>query len=122
MKIKQFLTGLLICLSLSSSFASDGVAALIGIVIGTQLVQPRVYVQPAPVYVPYQPVYVQPPQVIYQSYQPVYITPSQAPYYDPVLHGYCAPYQDDMYANCLNNMRRKNYEDSVRRQYNGYSR
>lgn len=115
MKIKKLFIALLLSFASINSFAlSDGQAALLGIVIGSQLGRGAVYVQPAQVYV-----YPTQPQPVYVP-RPVVIDSSQALYYDPQLHGYCAPYRDEMYAQCIGNMRRKNLEDAYQRGFRGY--
>jgi hypothetical protein len=114
MKLKSILVSIVLALSSVCSFASDGTAALLGIVIGSQLQlrppHPYVYTQPTP----YPYVYVRP------YTPPVVISPLQAPYYDPELYGYCAPYQDMQYAYCIDNIRRKKFDDAYRHRYGGY--
>jgi len=111
MKFKKLASLILLTLAATSSFSmSDGQAALLGIVIGSQL--NRGYVQPQP-----QPYYGQETRV-YQ--RPIIIQESQSNFYDSQLHGYCAGYQDEMYAQCIGNIKRIKMEDAYRRGLRGY--
>ena len=57
------------------------------------------------------PVYIQSqPQIV----APVVLTPSQVPYYDQRLHGYCSGYRDSLYAKCIENAHRQEFEDAYK--------
>ena len=115
MKFQKLLVTLLLSFASASSFAglSDGQAAILGIVIGSHMNRGAVYVQPTPVYVQPAPVYI-------QQHRPVYIDQSQESYYEPQLHGYCAVYRDEQYAQCMGNIKRQRMEDAYRRGLTGY--
>ena len=109
MKFKKLLALALLSTSFSSFSMSDGQAALLGIVIGSQLNRG----------------YSQSPQLNFNQetrvYQrPIIIQESQSTYYDSQLHGYCAGYQDEMYAQCIGNIKRIRMEDAYRRGLRGY--
>lgn len=108
MKLKKLLISLAI-LTASVSAHADAGAFVVGVLLGSVLTQPQthhVYVQPSP-------------QIIYQ--QPaVVINPSQVPYYDPNLHGYCAPYSDELYAQCMGNAKRNQLNNAYQRGLRGY--
>jgi hypothetical protein len=123
--MKKYIVGILLTLSVFAANANDLGAFVLGTIIGSGVYRAPVYVYPQqPVYAPppivYQisppppPVYQISPPVIYVPV-PVIISPSQAPYYDPALHGYCAPYHSFMYAQCMDNARRRETEDYYRR-------
>lgn len=110
MKFKNLLISIAI-VSASASASADAGALVVGIILGSALTQPNSY---------NRPIYVQqPPQVIYQQ-APVVINPSQVPYYDPNLHGYCAPYSDELYARCVGNAKRNQMNDAYQRGFRGY--
>ena len=57
------------------------------------------------------PVYLQPqPPIV----APVVLTTDQVPYYDQNLHGYCAGYRDSLYAKCIENARRQEFENAYK--------
>jgi hypothetical protein len=112
--MKKFIVGILISVSAFSAYANDVGAFVLGTIIGSSVYRSPLYVYPQqPVYAP-PPIVYQSPQIIYAP-APVIISPSQAPYYDPSLHGYCAPYQDYQYAQCMESARRREAEDYYRR-------
>jgi hypothetical protein len=109
MKFKKLLISVALATTALTASADIG-SAVIGIVIGSALVAHK---PPQVVYVQPQFGYVQ-PQIRYET-PPVIITPSQAPYYDPNLHGYCAAYRDELYAECIGNAQRRKLEEAYNR-------
>lgn len=88
---------------------TEGQAAVIGGVIGYVIGKDK---RPHQVYVPAPPMYVQ--------QAPVIIHPSQAHGYNSTDHGYCAPYLNEAYYQCLGNLQRNRNEAAYQRGLRGY--
>ena len=114
MKMKNVLIGIFLVASSISAIADNGGSVALGVILGSVISsRPPPAVIYAPPAVVYQQPYYQPPIVIQQA-PAVVISPSQAPFYDSELHGYCSPYQDYQYSQCIDNQRRRRYENSFK--------
>ena len=112
MKLKSLLISLVLVTTATVTLA-DPASFVVGAILGAVVTQPRqVYVHPG--YIVSQA-----PQVIYQQV-PVVIDQSQVPYFDPNLHGYCANYRDEVYARCVDNIRRIKLEQAYQQGLHGY--
>jgi hypothetical protein len=87
---------------------TDGQSAVLGGIIGYALGKDKREIQ----YVPVYPTYV--PQA------PVFIHPSQVQGYNSTDHGYCAPYLNEAYYQCLGNLQRQRNEAAYQRGLRGY--
>ena len=112
--MKKVLIGIFLVASSVIVLADNGGSVALGVILGSVISsRPPPSVIYAPPAVVYQQPYYQAPIVIQQA-PAVVISPSQALNYDPELHGYCSPYQDYQYAQCIDSQRRKRYENSYK--------
>jgi hypothetical protein len=91
---------------------TDGQSAVLGGVIGYVIGKDKREPQYVPVYPSYGYHYV--PQA------PVVIHPSQVQGYNSTDHGYCAPYLNEAYYQCLGNLQRNRNEAAYYRGLRGY--